>query len=218
MSEKKPMQVEIWGDIVCPYCYIGKARFRRALESFPHADEVQVSYRAFELDPRFDRETVLTVHEAAKRKYGMSPADTDAAEHRLQVMANTSGLPYSVERPTANTFDVHRVLRYAEDFGLRGELTDAVFRVNFAGEGNVFDHDTLVGIAQRVGLDPDGVRKVFDSDAYADEVRAEARTVKRRGLTTVPYLLIDGEVVVSGAKSVEAFAEALETAWNARHG
>jgi predicted DsbA family dithiol-disulfide isomerase len=218
MSDKTPLQVEIWGDIVCPYCYIGKARFHKALERFPHADEVKVSYRAFELDPRFDRQTVLTVHEAAKQKYGMSPADTDAAEHRLQRMANAEGLPYSVERPLTNTFDVHRVLRYAEDFGAREELTDAVFRANYAGKANVFNHATLIDIAQRVGLDPDGVRKVLDSDAYADEVRAEERTVKRRGLTAVPYFLIDGEVVVSGAKSVDAFAAALDTAWKARQG
>lgn len=209
------MKVEIWGDIVCPYCYIGKARLAEALAAFAHADEVEIENRAFELDPRFDRNTVLTVAQAAARKYGMSESETERAERRLQKKAQDVGLSYSIERPTANTFDVHRVLRYADEFGLRRELTDRVYRANFAGERNVFDHESLIELAAEVGLDGDGVRKVLDGDAYAAEVREEARTAKRRGLSTVPYFLIDGRVEVSGARSVETFLAALDQAWEA---
>lgn len=205
----------IWVDIVCPYSYIGMARFDQALRKFAHAGEVEVWYRAFELDPDFDRGVVLTVGEAAARKYSMSAEQTDRAERRLRAMAHAEGLPYSIERPTGNTFDIHRVLRSAADVGLRGPLTERVFRATFSGNVSVFDRESLVALAEEVGIDRDHVSHVLSGDDYANEVRAEARLAKEHGVTGVPFFLIDGHNGVSGAQSVETFAAALDAAWAA---
>jgi len=211
------MKIEIWGDVVCPYCYIGKGNLAIALRHFAHAEDVVVLNRAFELDPRFDKHSVLTVEQAAARKYGMTSQQTEAAERRLQHSAREAGLDYSIDRPTGNTFDVHRVLRMSEELGLRNQLTETVFRMNFTNQANVFDRNTLVDLATGVGLDPVAVREMLAGDAYAKAVHQEESAAKRRGISTLPVMLIDGTVEIAGAQSPQTYLKALERAWDAGH-
>jgi predicted DsbA family dithiol-disulfide isomerase len=211
------MKIEIWGDIVCPYCYIGKGNLVIALRQFAHAEDVVVLNRAFELDPRFDKRSILTVEQAAARKYGMTPQQTEAAERRLQQSARKAGLDYSIDRPTGNTFDIHRVLRMSEDFGLRNQLTETLFGMNFTNQANVFDRDTLVGLATGAGLDPVAVREVLAGDAYAKAVHQEESAAKRRGISTLPVMLIDSTIEVAGARSPQTYLKALEHAWDVGH-
>jgi predicted DsbA family dithiol-disulfide isomerase len=160
---------------------------------------------------------VLTVAQAAARKYGMSATETERAERRIQRMAEAEGLPYSIERPTANTFDTHRVLRFADESGQRAALTDRVFRANFSGKINVFDSDTLTALAAETGLDPEEVANVLATDAYAAEVRAESRDAKRRGIDSLPFLIINERDVISGTQPVETYGKALMSAWTPGH-
>ncbi|MFJ8543534.1 DsbA family oxidoreductase [Streptomyces sp. NPDC093586] len=213
------MRVEIWSDIACPWCYVGKARFEKALAAFPHRDGVEVVHRSFELDPgraKGDVQPVLTMLTA---KYGMSEAQAQAGEDNLGAQAAAEGLDYRTrDRDHGSTFDMHRLLHLAKDKGRQDALLDAFYRGNFAEERSVFDDDErLVELAVGAGLEADTVRAVLaDPTAYADEVRADEREAAQLGATGVPFFVLDRAYGVSGAQPVEVFARALTQAWGER--
>ncbi|MFD5076879.1 DsbA family oxidoreductase [Streptomyces sp. NPDC058371] len=213
------MRVEIWSDIACPWCYVGKARFEKALDAFPHRDEVEVVHRSFELDPgRAKGDTGLVLPMLAK-KYGMSEAQARAAEDRLGENAAAEGLEYRTEgRDHGSTFDMHRLLHLAKEHGRQDELVGLLYRANFAEERSVFDDDErLVELAVAAGLDADAARKVLaDPAAYADDVRADEREAAELGATGVPFFVLDRKYGVSGAQPVESFTQALTQAWGER--
>lgn len=214
------MRVEIWTDIACPWCYVGKARFEKALAAFPHRDRVEVVHRSFELDPhraKGDVEPVLTM---LTRKYGMSQAQAQAGEDSLGAQAAAEGLDYRTrDRDHGNTFDMHRLLHLAKEHGRQDALLDALYRANFAEERSVFteDDERLVDLAVAAGLDAGAVRAVLaDPDAYADDVRADEQEAARLGATGVPFFVLDRAYGVSGAQPAEVFAQALTQAWGDR--
>jgi predicted DsbA family dithiol-disulfide isomerase len=204
----------------CPWCYVGKARFEKALAAFPHREQVEVVHRSFELDParaKGDTEPVVTM---LSRKYGMSEAQARAGEERLKQLAAAEGLDYRAEgRDHGNTFDLHRLLHLAKARGRQGELLNALYRANFAEERSLFTEgdERLVELAVGAGLDADEVRGVLaDPDAYADEVRADEREAAALGASGVPFFVLDRAYGVSGAQPVEVFAQALTQAWGDR--
>ncbi|MDR3084604.1 MAG: DsbA family oxidoreductase [Streptomyces sp.] len=214
------MRVEIWSDIACPWCYVGKARFEKALQAFPHRDEVEVVHRSFELDPgraKGDVEPVLTM---LTRKYGLSEAQALAGEENLGTQAAAEGLPYrTTDRDHGNTFDMHRLLHLAKEQGRQDELIQILYRANFAEERSVFTEgdERLAELAVEAGLDVDDVRKVlFDPTAYADAVRADEREAAELGANGVPFFVLDRTYGVSGAQPAEVFAQALAQAWGER--
>ncbi|BBC37510.1 DSBA-like thioredoxin domain protein [Streptomyces graminofaciens] len=214
------MRVEIWSDIACPWCYVGKARFEKALAAFPHRDGVEVVHRSFELDPnraKGDIEPVLTL---LSKKYGMSEAQAQAGEHNLREQAAAEGLAYRAEgRDHGSTFDMHRLLHFAKEQGRQSELLQILYRANFAEERSVYaDADArLVELAVEAGLDADAARKVLgDPDAYAAEVRADEREAAELGANGVPFFVLDRKYGVSGAQPAEVFAQALTQAWGER--
>ncbi|MBQ0830326.1 DsbA family oxidoreductase [Streptomyces tagetis] len=210
------MRVEIWSDIACPWCYVGKARFEKALAAFPHRDGVEVVHRSFELDPGRAKGDVEPVLAMLTAKYGMSEAQALAGEDRLAAQAAAEGLAYrSRGRDHGSTFDLHRLLHLAADHGRQEALLDAFYRANFAEERSVFgDDDHLVGLAVAAGLDEDAVRAVLaDPTAYAERVRADQREAAALGATGVPFFVIDRAYGVSGAQPAEVFTEALTRAW-----
>lgn len=217
MTDMPRVTVEIWSDISCPWCYIGKARFLRALDAFPQRSQVDVVHRSFELDPRLDHTASTTSPEHA-RKYGMTPAQARAAEENLAALAEAEGLPYAVDsRDHGNTFDLHRLLHLAAARGRREELLDALYAANFASERSVYDPSFQAELAIAAGLDADEVHAVLaDSSAYADEVRAEEADAAALGITGVPFFVIDRTYGISGAQPTEVFAEALTRAWSDR--
>ncbi|MFI1167848.1 DsbA family oxidoreductase [Streptomyces sp. NPDC020801] len=214
------MRVEIWSDIACPWCYVGKARFEKALAAFEHRDRVEVVHRSFELDPHRAKDDVQPVLTMLSRKYGMSEAQAQAGEENLGRQAAAEGLAYRTRgRDHGNTFDMHRLLHLAKERGKQSELLDALYRANFAEERSVFSggDERLVEPAVTAGLDADEVRKVLaDPAAYADEVRADEREAARLGATGVPFLVLDRTYGVSGAQPAEVFAQALTQAWGDR--
>ncbi|MEU5085670.1 DsbA family oxidoreductase [Streptomyces sp. NPDC021356] len=214
------MRVEIWTDIACPWCYVGKARFEKALASFPHRDQVEVVHRSFELDPQRAKGDVEPVLTMLTRKYGMSQAQAQAGEDDLGAQAAAEGLDYRTrDRDHGNTFDMHRLLHLAKEHGRQDELLDALYRANFAEERSVFAEgdDRLVELAVGAGLDAAAVRAVLaDPDAYADEVRADEREAAQLGATGVPFFVLDRTYGVSGAQPAEVFGQALTQAWGDR--
>ena len=207
------MRVDIWSDVVCPWCYVGKARFDKALSSFGHRDDVEVVFRSFELDPARppgERETVLSM---LSEKYGMTQAQALAADARVAGLARAEGLGFDSGRPVGNTFNVHRVLHLGLAKGVQQELVSAVNEAYFAQARQVFDRDVLIEVAAVAGLDGAAVGEVLDGDAYAGAVRDDEREARELGISGVPFFVFDMALGVSGAQPTETFTAALNQAW-----
>ncbi len=207
------MRVDIWSDIVCPWCYVGKARFEKALSGFAHRDEVEVVYHSFELDPGYpaDKHGETNLQMLA-RKYGMSAAQARQADGRVASLAHAEGLGFDVERPIGNTFDLHRVIHLGLAKGVQHELLSAVNEAYFAQARQVFDHDVITGVAAGAGLDPAAVREVLDGDAYAAEVRQDEARAHQLGISGVPFFVLDMRLGISGAQPTELFTRAFDQA------
>ncbi|MFJ4512422.1 DsbA family oxidoreductase [Streptomyces sp. NPDC088816] len=214
------MRVEIWSDIACPWCYVGKARFEKALAAFPHREQVEVVHRSFELDPGRAKDDVQPVIAMLTKKYGMSEAQAHEGEDNLGRQAAAEGLDYRTRgRDHGSTFDMHRLLHLAKEHGRQSELLDALYRANFAEERSVFTEggERLVELAVAAGLDADAARKVLaEPDAYAEEVRADEREAAQLGASGVPFFVLDRKYGVSGAQPAEVFTQALTQAWGER--
>jgi len=208
------MQVEIWSDVVCPWCYLGKRRFERALETFDHRDEVDVVYRSFELDPTAPAEATTPVVEVLASKYGMTRQQAEDMERQMEQRAANDGLTFRMEGILrGNTRDAHRLLHLARARGRQAEVLDRLQRAHFTDQDSIFDRGSLVRLAAEAGLDPDEAAKVLDSGEYTDEVIADEQTAQALGATGVPFFVIDRRYGISGAQPPEVISQALEQAW-----
>ena len=207
------MIIEVWSDVACPWCYIGKRRFERALAGFDGAADVDVTWRSYQLDPSIPRGTRVNHDRMLADKYGVSAEQVRAMNDRVVGLAAAEGLEYHFERYiTVNTLDAHRMSHLARSQGLGPEMHERLFRAQFV-EGEVLDDpDTLVRLAVEVGVDEDAAREVAGSDAYADEVAADIREAQMLGVSGVPFFAIDRRFGISGAQPTELFASALEQA------
>ncbi len=208
------MLVEIWSDVVCPWCYIGKRRFESALARFEHRDEVEVRWRSLELDPRAstagDRD--LAGHLAAK--YGVDAPGAAAMIERITVAAAGEGLAYRLDRARpSGTFDAHRLLHLAAERRLQDAMKERLLAAYCIEGRHLGDGATLVELAAEVGLDPDEARTTLESDAYADAVRADEADGHQLGLTGVPFLAVDRRVAAAGAHPADHLLQLLNSAW-----
>ncbi|MBT2429924.1 protein-disulfide isomerase [Streptomyces sp. CB00316] len=212
------MRVEIWSDIACPWCYIGKARFEKGLAEFAHRDEVEVVHRSFELDPGRAKGETEQVIDMLAAKYGRTREEAASMEANVAANARAEGLGYRTEgRDHGNTFDIHRLLHLAKARGRQDELLTLAYRANFAEERSVFDDEVLLALAVEAGLDADEARAVLaDPEAYADEVRADEREASELGANAVPFFVLDRRYGISGGQPSEVFVQALEQAWKDR--
>ncbi|WP_329122044.1 DsbA family oxidoreductase [Streptomyces sp. NBC_01353] len=212
------MRVEIWSDIACPWCYIGKARFEKGLADFAHRDDIEVVHRSFELDPNRPKGDTAPVIDMLAKKYGRTLDEARAMEAHVASNAHSEGLEYRTEgRDHGNTFDIHRLLHLAKERGRQNELLDLAYRANFAEERSVFDTETLVRLGVEAGLDETEVRSVLaDESAYADAVRADEREAAELGANGVPFFVLDRRYGISGGQPAEVFTQALEQAWQGR--
>ena len=207
------MKVEIWSDVVCPWCYIGKRRFETALARFDHAADVEVEWRSFQLNPAQPRGAREPLEESLARKMGGTVEQARAMNARVTELAAAEGLEYHFETyRVVNTFDAHRVMHLAKAHGLGTEAHERLLRAQLV-EGEILeDHDTLVRLAAEVDLEVDETRRVLASDAYAADVEADMALARAFGAGGVPFFVIDRRYGVSGAQPAELFLEALETA------
>ncbi|MEU5870306.1 DsbA family oxidoreductase [Glycomyces sp. NPDC047369] len=212
------VRVDIWSDIACPWCYVGKARFDKAVEGLEGKVAVEVRHRSFELDPGREAGDVDAVVPMIAKKYGISPAQAQANEYKLGDLAQLEGLEYRTEgRDHGNTFDLHRILHLASDKGREAEVWKAFYAANFADEASIFQRDRVVEVAVAAGLDEADVTAVLDDpERYREAVRADEAEAAALGATGVPFFVIDEKYGVSGAQPTALFTEILEKAWDER--
>ncbi len=209
------MRVEIFSDVVCPWCAIGKQRFQRALSRFSHADEVDVIWRAFELDPSTPAAAQGDLVTHLAEKYGISEEQARASQAGLTTMAAQEGLEFHFDlAQRANTFDAHRLLRYALEVDAQEALGERLFRAYFTEGAPIGDRTTLVRLAEEVGLDGASCADVLETGRYGAEVRADEADAHALGVTGVPFFVIDRQYGISGAQSPETILGALEEAWS----
>ena len=211
------MRIEIWSDVVCPWCYIGKRRLEKALDGFPHADQVEIVWRSFQLDPGAPQEPVETVAESLGRKYGGGPDAGRQMIDRVEAVAAEEGMIWRHhDSLRVGTIDAHRLLHLALHDGgptLQGELKEALLSAYFVQARNVADHAVLREIGVGVGLDEAAVDRVLGSQEYADEVWADISQAQAYGATGVPFFVLDSKYGVSGAQPADTLRQVLDRAW-----
>lgn len=209
------MKMEIWSDFVCPFCYIGKRHLEHALAQFPDKDNVEIVYRSFELDPNQPLFAGENMHELLSMKYGMSKSDATKANERVGREAAKVGLEFHFEEMKfTNSFDAHRLAKYAKTVGKEKEIIEKLYYAFFTESKLISDHDTLAHIAESVGLDKEIVNNVLkDRTRYEEEVRIDENLASQMGIRGVPYILINEKYVISGAQPIEVFLDTITTAW-----
>jgi predicted DsbA family dithiol-disulfide isomerase len=211
------VRVDIWSDVVCPWCYLGKRRFEAALGGFEHASEVEIRWRSFELDPRAP--SVRDGDQAARlaSKYGLSIEQARVAQDRLTALAAAEGLQYRLDRTRpGNTFDAHRLIHLAGDRGRQSEVKERLLAAYLCDGQAIGDTAVLLAEGVAAGLDPGDVTQVLDGDAYAGDVRADEIEAQERQITGVPFFLIDGAFGIPGAQDDETMLTILRRAWSRR--
>jgi predicted DsbA family dithiol-disulfide isomerase len=213
------MRVDIWSDVVCPWCYVGKRRFESALARFPHADGVEVVWRSFELDP-FAPPSAAEPGDHAEhlaRKYGTPLERAKEMTAGVTAVAAAEGLDFRFDRyRRGNTFDAHRLLHLGLERGVQDELKERLDHATFTEGLPVSDHGELTRVAVEAGLEEPEVEAVLASGRYSQEVRADEDRARAYGISAVPFFVIDGKYGVAGAQPAEYLLEALETAWRER--
>jgi predicted DsbA family dithiol-disulfide isomerase len=212
------VKVEIWSDIVCPWCFVGKRQFERALAEFEHGDEIEVVWRSYELDPRAPAVREGTYAERIARKYGIEIGQARAAMSRLINAGAEAGIDFKFEimRP-GNTFDAHRLVHLGKARGIGDAVKERFLRATFFEGEPIGTRDVLERLAVDAGLDEDDVRNVLDGDAYAEDVRVDERVAHSLGVSGVPFFLIDDAYGVPGAQEPLVYLNLLRRAWAETH-
>jgi predicted DsbA family dithiol-disulfide isomerase len=212
------VKVEIWSDVICPWCYIGKRRFEAALAGFEHRDQVEVVWRSFELDPTAPRMREGSYAKRIGMKYGVAPGEAQSMIDRMTGAAAGEGLDFRFDlaRP-GNTFDAHRLLHLAADRGCQDRLKERLLVATFSEGEPIGDHAALLRLSVKVGLDDSEVRTVLEGDAYSDAVRADEADAANIGISGVPFFVVDRMFAVSGAQPSEVMGNVLDRAWTKTH-
>lgn len=209
------MQVEIWSDVFCPFCYIGKRNFETALAAFPHRDQVQVTWRSFQLQPDAPLEADYTSNEMLSRKYGVSIEEARNMQQSVADRAAQVGLAFDLENSkVTNSFDAHRITHLAKANGLQDAAEERFFKAYFTEGLHVGRRDTLIALAKEIGLDDAAVTALLNGDQFADDVRADIALGSSFGLTGVPFFVFERKYAVAGAQPTEVFTQVLEKVWS----
>jgi len=209
-----PLTVEIWSDVVCPWCYIGKRRFEAALAAFEHADEVTVMWRSFELDQEAPKVAEGTATERLAAKYGMSLERAQQLHAEMTERAAQEGLDFRFDLARGgNTFDAHRLIHLAATYGHQAASKERLMRAYFTEGEPIADPETLIRVVAEVGVDPVEARDVLQTDRFAEDVREDELLASQLGIQGVPFFVLDRRYGVSGAQPPEVLVQALERAW-----
>ncbi len=215
------MLIEIWSDVVCPWCYIGKRRIEHALAEFGHADEVEVHWRSYQLDPGAPTEPTESSSAMIARKYGQSAAGAQQMQDRVEAVAAEEGLVYRLSQTLhLNTVDAHRLIHLAHEQGgndQQDRVKEALLEAYFTEARNVADHAVLREVAVAAGLDVTRVNEVLASREFEAAVHADVEQAQAYGATGVPFFVVDQKYGVSGAQPTEVFTQVIEKAWAASH-
>jgi predicted DsbA family dithiol-disulfide isomerase len=213
------LRIDVWSDIACPWCYVGKRRLESALREFPHADDVKVVWHAFELDPSApaERDPAVSHAERLAKKYGMTVEQAQRNSDRLRDVAKGEGLAFDFDHiRSGNMFDAHRLVHLGKERGLQDQVKERFFKA-YLEEGELMsNHGALLRLAIEAGLPERDVTDVLASDQFADEVRADEAQARELGINGVPCFVLDERYAVSGAQPAQVLLSALHQAWGER--
>jgi len=209
------MKVEIWSDIACPWCYIGKRRFEEALRAFPERDALEITWRSFELDPSAPTVQEKPTVELLATKYRMPLEQAQGMMDNMTASGAADGITFRFDRSiSGNTFDAHRLIHFAATTGRRAEMVERLFAAYFTDGIAMGDRAALARLATDVGLEPDDVSVMLESDAYAADVREDEARAQQLGISGVPFFAIDEKYGVSGAQPASVLTDAISQAWS----
>lgn len=208
------IRIEVWSDFVCPFCYIGKRRLEKAIAEFEHSDQVNVEYKSYQLDPLSEYQPDKSFYETFSALKGMPLEQAKTLNQQVTAQAKTDGLVYHFDTMKyANTFDAHRVTKFAEEQGKGQEIVERILYAYFTESKLISDHQTLTELASEVGLDPNKVAEVLNSDQYRQEVQKDIQTASQMEIKGVPFFVFNEKYALSGAQPIELFLQTLKKVW-----
>ncbi|WP_457965529.1 DsbA family oxidoreductase [Arthrobacter sp. D1-29] len=212
------MKIEIWSDVACPWCYIGKRRFEAALAEFPHRDSVDVQWRSYQLDPTLPEHYDGTELDYLSTRKGLAPQQVRQMFDHVAAQARSEGLNYDFDNVVvANSFTAHRLIRLAAAHGAQDAAKERLLSDHFEHGKDIGSQEYLTALGKDLGLDAAEVAELFSTDKYADDVRHDFQEARALGVTGVPFFVIDRKFGLSGAQPAETFTAALNQAWQESH-
>ena len=210
----KTMKIEIWSDVMCPFCYIGKRRIEEALAQFPHRDEIEIEWKSFQLNPEAVTDPSKNVNQYLAEQKGISEYQVKQLNDRVTQTAKEAGLHYDFDKAiVANSFDAHRLSHLAKKHGKQNEMEEMLFKAYFTEGKNTADHDTLIQLAAEAGLNRDEVRTVLAGNDFADDVTKDIYEAQQVGARGVPFFIFNDSYAVSGAQPGKLFLQVLEQSY-----
>ncbi len=208
------MQVKIWSDVRCPFCYIGKKKFEEALEKFPQKDQVEVEWKSFQLDPSLKTDTSLSTLDYFVQTKGVSIEQARQMFSGATQMAREAGIAFNLEESVpANSFMAHRLIQFAKSKDLGNEIEEALFKAHFEEAENIDDINVLIQVARSIGMNSEEVENVLKSDAFAYDVKQDEMEARNIGVRGVPFFVFEDKYAISGAQASEVFLQNLEKSW-----
>jgi predicted DsbA family dithiol-disulfide isomerase len=208
------MHIDIWSDVVCPWCYLGKRRLEKALAGFEGRNDVTIAHRSFQLDPSKPKGVTSNRRTMLMAKYRLTEDRVREMDHNMETMAAAEGLEYHLTEKgqTGNTLDAHRLVHLAKSHDREDQMVERLYKAYFTEQRSVFDIESLISLAVEVGVDGTEVREALESDRYVDEVRRDLDEARILGVSGVPFFVIDGRYGISGAQATDVFSKALTMA------
>jgi predicted DsbA family dithiol-disulfide isomerase len=207
------MKIEIWSDVMCPFCYIGKRKFEKALAEFEGKEKVEIEWKSFQLNPAMKTDPQKNINQYLSEIKGWSLEQAKEMNARVTAMAKEVGLNYNFDKAiVANSFDAHRLIQFAKRKELGDQMEEALFKAYFVDGKNTADHATLIALAVEAGLEEAETKAILDSGIFADEVEADIELAGEIGVRGVPFFVFDRKYAVSGAQAPEVFLETMRKA------
>lgn len=208
------MEIHIWSDVRCPFCYVGKRKFEKSIENFEHKDKIKVHWHSFELDPNIKTEPGVNSIDHLALSKGISRANAEQMMGHVVKTAEDTDLVFNFDKSVvANSFNAHRLIQFAQSKGFGNQIEEAMFKAHFTDGTNIDDKQELLKIAENIGLDKKETQSVLDSDQFSDVVREDEINAQKLGIRGVPFFVFNNKYAVSGAQPVDVFDEVLETSW-----
>lgn len=211
------LTIDVWADVVCPWCYIGAHRLEKAVQQFSHADAVELRIHTFQLDPTMPNEVRPTVEYLAA-KYSVPVEQARAMEQHAAEQAKSDGLVYKSDRPVSSTFDMLRLVHLGNKHGVGWEYMAAMQAELFGGNPDIFEHNTLIRLGEKLGIPTDEMREVLTTDRFAEDVHNDHNTAVRLGARGVPFTVLGNRFAIPGATTTEQYAEVIARIWEDLHG
>lgn len=220
-KNESKMKIEIWSDVVCPFCYIGKTKFEAALNEFAEKHEVEIEWKSYQLMPDLVTQPDKTADQVLADSKGWSLKQAKELNDQAAMMGKQAGLDYRFDKAiVANTFQAHQFLHFAKASGKQQEAESLMFKSYFTDGRNIDDLSTLIELGKTIGLDPENLRKALESKTYSNDVKADISEAQQIGVRGVPFFVFDRKYAISGAQSPEVFLETIEKSfaeWRKTH-